>query len=481
MTSTGTSAGDPDRAVGGDPRRSVSRINLLIAATAATIGLIYGYDLGSIAAAILFLQPDFGLSDTFVGILTAAVVLGQLVGAFFGGRIANAIGRRRAVIYVAIGYAAFAAMQGLAPDPYTLTAARFLLGLAIGVSIIAAPAFIAESAPVRIRGSMLVGFQIATTSGIVIAYGVGVLLAPSESWRLILSLSAIPALLVLALLRRLPDTPRWYLMAGRREDALRTLRMTDPDQDAEEEARVIERDLRHEERGSFSELFQGHFRKAAVFVIGLGFFVQITGINAIVYYSPTIFQRVGVESPTNAILVAGLIQLAGVAAEVCAFLVVDRWGRRPTLLSGISVMIAANGILIFAFSSGPSAVLAFVGILLFTVGFSFGYGSLVWVYASESFPSRLRTQGASAMLTADLFANFLIGVLFPNALGALGGSVTFGIFLVLSVVALVFIYRLAPETKGRQLEDIRAYWYNGGRWSDRSDGGAPDSRRPAPA
>ena len=278
--------------MGGDARGSVTRTNLLIAATAATIGLIYGYDLGSIAAVILFLQPDFGLSDAFVGILTAAVVLGQLVGAFFGGRIANAIGRRRAVIYVAIGYAVFAAMQGLAPDPYTLTAARFLLGLAIGVSIIAAPAFIAESAPVRIRGSMLVGFQIATTSGIVIAYGVGVLLAPSESWRLILSLSAIPAVLVLALVRRLPDTPRWYLMAGRREDALRTLRETDPDQDAEAEARVIEEDLRHEERGSFRELFEGRFGNAALFVIGLGFLVQITGINAIVYYSPTIFQQV---------------------------------------------------------------------------------------------------------------------------------------------------------------------------------------------
>ncbi len=132
-------------------------------------------------------------------------------------------------------------------------------------------------------------------------------------------------------------------------------------------------------------------------------------------------------------------------------------------------MAAANAILILAFALGPSPVLAFVGILLFVIGFNFGYGSLVWVYASESFPTRLRTQGGSAMLTSDLLANFIIGVVFLNALGALGGSVTFAIFLALAMFSLLFIYRLAPETKGRQLESIRHYWYNGGRWPDETD------------
>ena len=131
-----------------------------------------------------------------------------------------------------------------------------------------------------------------------------------------------------------------------------------------------------------------------------------------------------------------------------------------------STMAAANAILILAFALGPSPVLAFVDILFFVIGFNFGYGSLVWVYASESFPTRLRTQGGSAMLTSDLLANFIIGVVFFNALGALGGSVTFAIFLVFAMFSLLFIYRLAPETKGRQLESIRQYWYNGGRWPE---------------
>jgi sugar porter (SP) family MFS transporter len=446
--------------------KSVSRLNLFVALTAATIGIIYGYDVGSIASAILFLKPDFHLSDFQVSIVTSAVVLGQLFGAFSAGRISNAIGRQRAMVGVALGYAIFAALQGFAPNALFLTIVRFLLGFAIGVSIVTAPAFIAESAPQKIRGSMLVTFQIATTSGVVIAYFVGAALADLESWRLILSLSTIPALLVLLLIIRLPETPRWLLMKNRRREAVALLRQLDPDMDSEAEADIIERDLAYDEEGSFRELFQGRFRKAGLFVVGLGFLVQITGINAIVYYSPTVLQRVGVSSPLDAIVVTGFAQLAGVMAEVASFFLVDRWGRRPTLLSGIGTTVVANFILIIGFSTGPSATLAFLGILIFRVGFGLGYGSLVWIYASESFPARLRTQGGSAMLTADLLANFLVGVLFLNALGALGGSTTFGLFLVLALCAFGFVYLLAPETKGRQLEAIRTYWYNGGRWPE---------------
>ena len=143
------------------------------------------------------------------------------------------------------------------------------------------------------------------------------------------------------------------------------------------------------------------------------------------------------------------------------------------MLTGITCMGIANAILVVAYLLGPSVPLALAGLLLFIVAFNFGYGSLVWAYASESFPARLRTQGGSAMLTSDVFANFIIGIVFLNALGALGGSLTFGIFLVLAIVSWVFIYALAPETKGRQLEAIRGYWYNGAKWPDEAQTAAP--------
>nr|MBA2533955.1 MFS transporter [Rubrobacter sp.] len=153
--------------------QNISRLNVLIAITAAIIGLIYGYDLRSIASALLFLVPAFGLSTFMTSVVTSAVVLGQLFGALFAGRISNTIGRKRSLVIVALGYAAFAGLQGLAPNEWFLTAVRFLLGLAIGISIVVAPAYIAESAPVSVRGSMLVTFQIATTSGIAVAYALG--------------------------------------------------------------------------------------------------------------------------------------------------------------------------------------------------------------------------------------------------------------------------------------------------------------------
>src|SRR5918993_444309 len=451
---------------GGGRRHSLSRQNMLIAGTAGIIGLIYGYDIGSIAGALLFLVPDFDLSTFMTSVVTSAVVLGNLFGAFFAGRITNTIGRKRTMIGIALGYAVFAALQGLAPNEWFLIVARFLLGFTIGVSIVTAPAYIAESSPRSVRGSMIVTFQVATVAGIAVSYFVGAALAGLESWRLILSLSAIPALVVLFFVIRLPDTPRWYLMNGQREEALDLIRKVQGDVDPEEEMQRIEEDLAYEEKGNFAELFQGRFRLAGFFVITLGFLVQITGINAIVYYSPTIIQEVGVTDPFQAIIVNGFIQVAGVVAVIISFLVVDRWGRRPTLLTGVGTMAVANALLIFAFALGPSPVLAFIGILLFIVGFNFGYGSLVWVYASESFPARLRTQGGSAMLTSDLLANFIVGVVFLSALGALGGPLTFGIFLVLAIVSWVFIYALAPETKGRQLEAIRGYWYNGAKWPE---------------
>jgi SP family galactose:H+ symporter-like MFS transporter len=165
--------------------------------------------------------------------------------------------------------------------------------------------------------------------------------------------------------------------------------------------------------------------------------------------------------------------------------IVDRLGRRPTLLTGIGAMIAATLLLVAVFASGgltgTTGWLGFLGVFGFTAGFNFGFGSLVWVYASESFPSRLRSIGASAMLTANLAANLVIALYFLSALESLGGTATFAMFAALAAIAFAFVWWLAPETKGRPLEDIRAYWENGGRWPVDSERAASGRfvRRPA--
>ncbi len=446
---------------------------ITIALTAATVGVVYGYDTGSIAGALLFIPAQFQLSTSATEWVTTFTGIGLILGALIANPLSDRLGRKAAMVIIAAGFTVFAILQGAAQDIVWLDVTRFLLGISIGISTVAAPVFIAESAPVTIRGALIVGYQVATVVGIMLAYFIDYALAGSGSWRLMLGLSAVASALVLVALWRLPDTPRWYLMRGRRDDALRTLRNVDPTGDAERSAREIEIDLGAESGGSLRELVRLPYLRPAIFVIVLGFLVQITGINAITYYSPFIFHDIGWQGH-QVLLIQALVEVFSVAATIAAVLVVDRLGRRVTLLIGVGVMVAANALMVVLYAlgshfSGVTSALGFVGILFFTAGFNFGFGAMVWVYSSESFPARLRTVGASAMLTADLVANLLISRFFLTVLQSMGGVGTFALFLGLALVSLVFIGAMAPETKGRPLEAIRVYWENGGRWPSDQD------------
>jgi sugar porter (SP) family MFS transporter len=441
---------------------------LSVAVTAAMVGVVYGYDTGSIAGALLFVPKDFSLSTTATEWIATFTGLGLIAGALCAHVIADRYGRKVAMLLIALGFTVFAILQAVATDIVWLDITRFFLGVAIGISTVAAPVYIAESAPVDIRGALIVGYQVATVVGIMVAYFVDYALAGSGSWRWMLGLSAVASAAVLVILLRLPDTPRWYLMRGRRQDALQTLQRADPAADAECSVREIEADLQAARGGSIREMLHLPYARPAVFVIVLGFLVQITGINAITYYSPFIFQDIGWHGNTP-LLIQGLIEVFSVFATVAAVFVVDRIGRRTTLLTGIGVMVASTSLLTVLYAigshfSGVRSVLGFIGILFFTAGFNFGFGALVWVYASESFPSRLRTTGASAMLTADLLANLLISRFFLTVFKDLGGFGTFALFLGLAVLSFVFVFVMAPETMGRPLEAIRVYWENGGHW-----------------
>jgi MFS family permease len=259
-------------------------------------------------------------------------------------------------------------------------------------------------------------------------------------------------------------------MKGRMEEARATLALTDPEADADRELADIQEDLRSERGGTIKEMLRAPYARATFFVVGLGFLIQITGINAVVFYSPMIFKEMGFTGNSSLLLLPALVQVGSLIATVASLSVVDRLGRRPTLLSGITAMFVSTLLLIVVFAVGDltktTGWLGFIGVFVFTAGFNFGFGSLVWVYASESFPSRLRSIGASAMLTADLVANLVIALYFLSALESLGGVGTFALFAGLAAISFLFVWRLAPETKGRPLEAIREYWENGGSWPE---------------
>ncbi|PKI90490.1 MFS transporter [Actinomycetales bacterium SN12] len=449
----------------------ISRLALLVGIAAATVGIIYGYDSSNIGGALLYLREDFDLDATAEGWVTSTVVFGEIAGALFGGALANRIGRKPTMVLVAATFTLFSLLSGIAPTLLVLVIARFLLGVTIGVSVVVVPVFVAESAPTKQRGAFLVLYQVATVVGIILGYLIAMALAPAQSWRWMLGVAAIPGLIITILLLRLPDTARWYVMKGRLADARRTIaRIEGPAVDVDEEVEAITAGFTNARASGWRDLLRGPYLRATIFVVGLGFFVQITGINAIVYYSPAIFESMGYTDDVTKLGLSALVQVAGLVSVFIALAVIDRMGRRPVLLIGIAVMIVANALLIGVFAVGGGSfdgaltVLGFIGLVLFTAGFTFGFGSLVWVYAGESMPSHLRSLGASVMLTANLTANAIIGVAFRPVLEQ-SGTVAFVILGAMAVAAFFFVLRLAPETKGRPLDDISQFWQNGGSWS----------------
>ncbi|MGV0038575.1 sugar porter family MFS transporter [Mycobacterium colombiense] len=446
-----------------------SRRGLLVGLTAASVGVIYGYDLSIIAGAQLFVTEDFGLSTRQQELLTTMVVIGQIAGALGAGVLANVIGRKRSVVLILFAYTIFALLAAFSVSLPMLLAARLLLGLTIGVTVVVVPVYVAESAPTAVRGSLLTAYQLAIVSGLIVGYLTGYLLAGTHSWRWMLGLACVPAMLLLPLMIRMPDTARWYVLKGRLDDARSALLRVEPTAQVDDELAEIGRALSEaapDARGGFTEMLRPPYLRATAFVVVLGFLIQITGINAIIYYSPRIFEAMGFTGNFALLGLPALLQVAGLAAVGAALLLVDRVGRRPILLWGTAMMIVADVVLMAVFGQGfGGAIAGFAGILLFIIGYTMGSGSLGWVYASESFPSRLRSIGSSTMLTSNLVANAIIAAVFLSLLHSLGGAGTFALFAALAAVAFVFVYRYAPETKGRQLEDIRHFWENGGRWS----------------
>ncbi len=442
---------------------------VMVGITAASLGVIEGYALSNVAGALVYIADEFNLSIHQQEMVATVMAIGQIPGAIGGGVLANAIGRKKSMLLVTVGYAVFALLSGVSVSLPMLVAARLLLGVTIGVSVVVLPVYVAECAPARVRGSLLVAYQLGTVAGIIVGYVVAYFLAGSHSWRWMLGLAAAPAALITLMLLRMPDTARWYMLTGQLGRARQSLCLLEPEPEAEQELAAITRAFGEDSGRGLAAMMRRPYLRATIFVVGFGFFVQITGINAITFYSPRLFEAMGYQGNFALLVLPALVQVAALAATVAALVLVDRRGRRIILLSGIAIMVTANAVLIGVFVAGSDfgdalTAFGFLGVLLFTVGFNFGFGTVASVYAGECFPPRLRSIGSSTMLTCNLVASASVTAVFLTMLNSLGGAATFAVLGALAVAAFVFVYRYAPETKGRQLEDIRHFWETGGTW-----------------
>jgi len=433
----------------------------LVTLIAALGGLLFGFDTGVISGALLFIIPEFHLGPAAQGFVVGIVTLGALAGALLGGAAADAVGRRKTNIAGGAAFIVGSLVSAVAPGVATLIAGRFVIGVAIGLSSVAAPLYIAELASARRRGTLVSLFQLAVTVGILASFIIDELFAPTHAWRTMLGVAVIPGAALVFGMLPMPESPRWLVKRGRTDDAREALRRVRPAQDVDAELREIAVDIAQDQPAAWRDLAAPDLRPALVVGIGLAVFQQVTGINTIIYYAPQIFEAAGFGSATTALAATIGIGVVNVLATVVAIALVDHVGRRPLLLAGLTGMVVSLLALGVAWREAASAgwlgatTVACIGIYI--VCFAFSLGPIVWLMIAEIYPNRIRARAASVSTAANWAANFVVSVTFPLLRASLGTSLTF-LYAILGTIAIWFVARRVPETRGKSLEEIAAFW-----------------------
>ncbi|MGC2510758.1 MAG: sugar porter family MFS transporter [Acidobacteriaceae bacterium] len=438
----------------------------MVSAISALAGLLFGYDTGVISGAILFVRKDFLLSTFQEEVVVSAVLLGAVAGAAFGGKLADALGRRKLLIQVAILFTIGAIGTALAPTPTLLAIGRVVVGIAIGIASFTAPLYISEVSPPAIRGKLVSLNQLMITLGIVVSYLADYGLADKEAWRWMFGLAAIPALILLIGLFFVPESPRWLMGRSREDEARAVLQRIRESSDVSAELAEIKEDLSLQE-GGWRELLNVSLRRPLIIGIGLAIFQQFTGINTVIYYAPTIFQLAGLHSASAAILATVGVGVVNVLLTIVALRILDRAGRRPLLLWGLVGMVISLGVLGAAFllagSSPIVAWLAVISLALYVACFAIGLGPVFWLLISEIYPLKIRGRAMGVATMMNWGSNLIVALTFLSLLHSLGRSATFWLYSVVGILAWFFVYRLVPETKGRTLEQIDASWHSVGK------------------
>lgn len=426
---------------------------------AALAGLLFGYDTGVISGALLFIKREFVVSPLFEGVVVAAVLLGCLVGVSAGMPLAERIGRRATLLLSAAIFIVGTIACTVAVSISWLISARLVLGLAIGVSSMCAPVYLAELAPAGVRGRLVTLFQLCITLGILTAYIVDLLLAPH--WRGMFFVGIVPALVLLIGILPSPESPRWFLSKGKEDQALEVLlRVRSTKNEAKRELGEIKESLARQQ-GGLRTLLRTHLRVALAIGVLLAFFQQVTGINAVIYFAPSIFKAAGLGSDLGALLATVGVGVINILATIVALYAIDRLGRRYLLLVGLFGMIVTLSVLALGFLLGQGVFLApltVTSVLLYIMFFAIGLGPGFWLLAAEIFPLEVRSLGMGIATLANWGANLAVSLTFPMLLHFLGGSGVFSLYAFFSVIAWVFIKGYVPETKGKTLEEIEAYW-----------------------
>jgi sugar porter (SP) family MFS transporter len=435
-------------------------------------GFLMGFDVSVVSGVVRFVEAEFALGPLQIGWVVSSLSLTAAIGMLASGPLSDRLGRRPVLQIAAVLFALSAIASAAAPDYVTLVVARMLGGFGVGAALIVAPMYIAEMAPPASRGRFVSFNQLNIVVGISAAFFSNYLiLTLGESgaawtealrlgewnWRWMLGIEALPAVAYLLALSAVPESPRWLAMRGRDAEATEVLGRV-----AGAGAVAVLREVKESivaeaklGRASWRALLHPSLRLVMTIGIVIGVLQQVSGINAVFFYAPMIFEKSGIGT-NAAFMQAALVGLVNLVFTVVAMAVIDRFGRRPLLILGLSGIAACMLLLAWAFSAGDDANprLILFAILGFVASFAVSLGPVMWVLFSELFPNRVRGVAISFVGLVNSGTAFLVILVFPWQLQSMGSATTFLVYGLCALVGLAFVVRVLPETKGRSLEEL---------------------------
>ncbi|MBN2211164.1 MAG: sugar porter family MFS transporter [Sedimentisphaerales bacterium] len=450
---------------------------VLICFVASLGGFLFGFDTAVISGTVEQVEAQFQLSKIWVGVFTSSALVGCIMGALGAGWIGDRFGRKPSLIIAAFLFFISAFGSTFPPNYFVLLPARFIGGVGVGIASVLAPMYISEFAPAKIRGRLVALYQLSIVIGILMAYfsnwqirqyaadfpdisaeeGLWHFVLVAQSWRGMFGAEMIPAGLFVLLLFTVPESPRWLVKAGQQQKALSLLQRLEGFSAAQTEFDNIKASLAFKP-GAFSELFKPGLKLALLVGVMLSVFGQMSGVNIVIYYGPTILKQAGFPEQT-ALQVQVFFGLVNLVFTIVALFIIDRFGRRPLLIGGMAVvalsMLSAG--LIQAFVNIPGKLIVVVlGIYMASVALSIC--AVIWVLTPEIFPNRVRARACSIATFANWGTNAFSAQFFPwyvDQSGMAGAYFTFGI---ICTIAVIFYFKFVPETKGKTLEDIEKLW-----------------------
>lgn len=427
------------------------------ALVAALAGFLFGFDTAVISGAEQAVQRVWNMSDAVHGLAISSALWGTVIGALLGGWPSDRFGRKKTLIGIGVLYAVSAAGSALAWDPASFMIFRLIGGLGVGASSVAAPAYIAEIAPKTQRGRLVALFQTMIVAGILVAFASNYLIGGigADDWRIMLGAEILPALAYLAATLAIPESPRWLLLQGGREDDARAILAAINPATLEETLGAIRAEAEQEARSvTWRQFFNGHLSRPIGLAFLIALFNQLSGINAIIYFAPRIFEMSGAAVSTALLATVG-IGAINLVFTIVGLVLIDRAGRKPLMYVGSLGYIVSLGMTAYGFASGQFA-LVMPFILAFIAAHAIGQGAVIWVYISEIFPSAARAKGQSLGAGTHWVLAAGLTLVMPAVLAKVAPVMIFLGFAGMMVLQLAWVRFAMIETRGRSLEEVAA-------------------------